>query len=43
VLLKQVPLWFEVWRQLNGFPPVISTDEPADKGDQSKTPKVPKI
>lgn len=21
VLLKQVPLWFEVWRQFNGFPP----------------------
>jgi multidrug resistance efflux pump len=23
VLLKRVPLWFEVWRQLNGFPPVV--------------------
>ena len=21
VLLKQVPLWFELWRQFNGFPP----------------------
>lgn len=42
VLLKQVPLWFEVWRQLNGFPPVVSTDEPGQKGDQSKAPKVPK-
>ena len=26
VLLQRVPLWFEVWRQLNGFPPMI-TDE----------------
>jgi multidrug efflux pump subunit AcrA (membrane-fusion protein) len=26
VLLDIVPLWFEVWRQLNGFPPVV--DEP---------------
>ncbi|HAP06414.1 MAG TPA: toxin secretion protein [Planctomycetaceae bacterium] len=23
VLLKQVPLWYEVWRQLNGFPPAV--------------------
>jgi len=26
VMLKQVPLWFEVWRQINGFPPVVSSD-----------------
>lgn len=24
VLLQQVPLWFEVWRQLNGFPPALN-------------------
>lgn len=23
VLLERVPLWFEVWRQLNGFPPTL--------------------
>jgi adhesin transport system membrane fusion protein len=23
VLLQRVPLWFEVWRQLNGFPPAL--------------------
>jgi multidrug resistance efflux pump len=41
VLLNQVPLWYEVWRQLNGFPPVVSVGEP---GDDSKTkpPKPPK-
>jgi multidrug resistance efflux pump len=24
VLLERVPLWFELWRQLNGFPPALS-------------------
>ena len=24
ILLNEVPLWFEIWRQINGFPPVIS-------------------
>lgn len=33
VLLNQVKLGFEVWRQFNGFPPVIAPDEPgAAKG-----------
>ena len=32
VLLKQVPLWFELWRQFNGFPPT-STKGPASKGE----------
>jgi adhesin transport system membrane fusion protein len=27
VLLEQVPLWFEVWRQINGFPPLVSGDD----------------
>jgi multidrug efflux pump subunit AcrA (membrane-fusion protein) len=27
VLLQQVPLWFEVWRQMNGFPPVLTEDQ----------------
>jgi multidrug resistance efflux pump len=29
VLLEQVPLWYEVWRNMNGFPPVISGEESA--------------
>ena len=44
VLLKQVPLWFEIWRKMNGFPPVISSDAPdakESKGDKKK-PKLPK-
>jgi adhesin transport system membrane fusion protein len=28
VLLRQVPLWSEIWRQLNGFPPVVADAEP---------------
>ena len=28
VLLRRVPLWFELWRQLNGFPPALSQQEP---------------
>ncbi len=27
MLLQQVPLWFEVWRQMNGFPPVLTADQ----------------
>jgi multidrug resistance efflux pump len=33
VLLQHVPLWLEIWRQLNGFPPVVANAEPGkDKG-----------
>lgn len=39
VLLKQVKLGYEVWRQINGFPPVISQEEPKDE----KKGKVPKV
>ncbi len=39
VLLNQVKLGYEVWRQLNGFPPVVSQEEPKDE-KKSKVPKV---
>ena len=42
VLLDRVPLWFEVWRKLNGFPPVVSKDQSGEKDSKSKPPKVPK-
>lgn len=34
-LLKTVPVWYEVWRQLNGFPPDFygGKQEPKDKKD----------
>jgi multidrug resistance efflux pump len=38
VLLEQVPLWFEVWRNMNGFPPML--DEQGVKDDKSKPPKL---
>jgi adhesin transport system membrane fusion protein len=31
ILLKEVPIWYEVWRQLNGFPADYYQSEPADK------------
>ncbi|BDC49523.1 hypothetical protein F183_A18390 [Bryobacterales bacterium F-183] len=37
VLLRTVPLWFEVWRQFNGFPPVTAATEPGKgEGDEKK-------
>lgn len=38
VLLERVPLWFEVWRRLNGFPPVVDVN-----AKQEKPPKAPKL
>ena len=34
IMLEEVPLWYEVWRQINGFPPVINGD--ASKLDPTK-------
>ncbi|QDS91515.1 Type I secretion system membrane fusion protein PrsE [Roseimaritima multifibrata] len=42
VLLKQVPLGYEIWRQLNGFPPVVAANEPDGKAKESKM-KLPKL
>ncbi len=42
VILKTVPLGYEIWRQLNGFPITISDSEPG-KDKESKEPKAPKI
>ncbi len=44
VLLNQVSLGYEIWRQLNGFPPVISDQEPtkAGFGQEKAKPKLPK-
>jgi hypothetical protein len=45
VILKTVPLGYEIWRQLNGFPITISDSEPTqDKSPKApKEPKAPKI
>ena len=41
VLLRRVPLGYEIWRQLNGFPPVVAEEAPKkdDKGSKVKLPK----
>lgn len=28
ILLRRVPLWFELWRQMNGFPPALEPNSP---------------
>lgn len=30
-MLRKVPVWYELWRQLNGFPPDITKDASAEK------------
>ena len=40
VLLDEVPLWYEIWRNMNGFPPVVSTSEPKDNEKKSKRRKL---
>ena len=39
VLLNQVKLGWELWRRFNGFPPVISTEEPGVKAAKDKDDK----
>jgi multidrug resistance efflux pump len=45
-LLKEVQIWYEIWRQLNGFPPDFYTDETQEKEENGpflKKPKAPKL
>ncbi|MEM9588586.1 MAG: toxin secretion protein, partial [Planctomycetota bacterium] len=42
VLLEQVPLWYEVWRNMNGFPQSVRSEDDKDKQKSPKTPKLPK-
>jgi multidrug efflux pump subunit AcrA (membrane-fusion protein) len=39
VLLNQVPLGYEFWRQFNGFPPVIAMTEPGKAKEADKEKK----
>jgi hypothetical protein len=36
VFLNRVPLWWELWRQVNGFPPVIANHEPGKENDKDR-------
>ena len=42
-LLNNVPVWYELWRILNGFPPDLYQDTrtDADKNQESLLPKAP--
>ncbi|ACU60309.1 HlyD family secretion protein [Chitinophaga pinensis] len=35
IILRSVPLWYEIWRQLNGFPPSLEK-EPSEKESGKK-------
>ena len=41
VMLARVALWYELWRQLNGFPPVVAKD--ASQAETMKGAKPPKL
>lgn len=40
VLLDRVPLWYEFWRQINGFPPVVSMEEPKSEDKDKSGEKI---
>ena len=43
VLLNEVPLGYEIWRQLNGFPPTVADPDPGkDKDKKGGKVKLPK-
>jgi hypothetical protein len=35
-LLENVPIWYEIWRNLNGFPPNYYTGQATDKAKSLK-------
>ncbi len=42
VMLDNVPVWYEIWRQLNGFPPSLYSRFGKDGKYKAKKEKVPK-
>lgn len=36
VMLNDVPVWYELWRQINGFPPTISQEEAEQSGNKGE-------
>lgn len=38
IILRSVPVWYEIWRQLNGFPPSLEKEPDTDK-DKEKDKK----
>ncbi|HBN77123.1 MAG TPA: toxin secretion protein [Planctomycetaceae bacterium] len=42
VILDRVPLWYEIWRRLNGFPVLPPEDGKSSDKNKPKPPKIPK-
>ncbi|MCB0738093.1 MAG: HlyD family efflux transporter periplasmic adaptor subunit [Bacteroidetes bacterium] len=38
-MLKDVPVWFELWRQLNGFPPMPTHEQKVSSSELNGNPK----
>ena len=36
VMLNNVPIWYEIWRQMNGFPPMIYEEGEVPKNEEKK-------
>ncbi|MCS6822261.1 MAG: HlyD family secretion protein [Microscillaceae bacterium] len=43
IMLDDVPVWYEVWRQLNGFPPSLYEEPPDDEEKKKKSGQKLKI
>lgn len=43
IMLETVPVWYEIWRQLNGFPPNYYTPSKKSKKNKQKEIKKPKL
>jgi adhesin transport system membrane fusion protein len=43
VMLNRVPLGYEIWRRLNGFPPVLAPESKGKGKDEGKGSKPPKV
>jgi multidrug resistance efflux pump len=39
VMLENVPVWYELWRQLNAFPPSLKSDPGSDSANDEKAKK----
>lgn len=42
VILDRVPLWYEIWRRLNGFPVLPPENKSKSSQEKPKPPKIPK-
>ena len=43
IMLNDVPIWYEIWRQLNGFPPSLYQEPDKDKDKKKKSDNKMKV